>query len=485
MKNSRSLFFETLESRRLLATGEPSAEEQFMLELINRARLDPLGEVQRNVDVSDLNQGLPAGTISAAAKPPVAFHPQLIEAARNHNRWMLATGNFSHTGANGSTIEQRVVDAQYAPSGTFTVEENLSVRGTSGAVNLPAFVELMHNDLFKSTNGHRQTLMNPSLREIGISVEVGIFNGRNSAITTNKYATRGSQVFLTGVVYNDQVKADRFYTIGEGLGGVSVTAKRLSDGKLFTTSTYGAGGYQIELAPGVYEVQFSGGGVAGTISQLATLGNQNEKLDLNTANVSKLLLTLEQSIISEVGGNSNVTVTRQTTDLTNALTVSLNSSLTTEATVPATVTIPANEISATFILNAVDEAIVDLVQSSVILASAPGFANASVTVHVVDNDGPSLWRNPLNPFDVDGNGSLDPFDVLAVINRLARNGIGLLPNTPLNPPLFYDVNGDWQATPLDVLNVINAFNRLGTNGEGEASLGGSSTIVTPFTRIHF
>ncbi len=39
----RRLSFETLENRRLRAGADPTAEEQFMLELINRARLDPIG----------------------------------------------------------------------------------------------------------------------------------------------------------------------------------------------------------------------------------------------------------------------------------------------------------------------------------------------------------------------------------------------------------------------------------------------------------
>jgi hypothetical protein len=52
--------------------------------------------------------------------------------------------------------------------------------------------------------------MKPSLGEIGIAVDVDILNGRNSVVSTHKYASRGNQVFLTGVVFNDQVKADRF-----------------------------------------------------------------------------------------------------------------------------------------------------------------------------------------------------------------------------------------------------------------------------------
>lgn len=51
-----------------------------MLELVNTARTNPLGEAAR-LGI-DLNQGLTAGTIGTNAKPPLAFHPQLIAAAR-------------------------------------------------------------------------------------------------------------------------------------------------------------------------------------------------------------------------------------------------------------------------------------------------------------------------------------------------------------------------------------------------------------------
>jgi hypothetical protein len=46
-----------------------TAAEQLQLELINRARLDPVAEAAR-LGI-DLNEGLAAGTISAAAKQPL------------------------------------------------------------------------------------------------------------------------------------------------------------------------------------------------------------------------------------------------------------------------------------------------------------------------------------------------------------------------------------------------------------------------------
>ena len=71
-----------------------SAQEQLMLELINRARMNPVGEATR-LGIN-LNQGLPAGTISGAAKQVLAMNDLLVIATDNHSNWMLVNGQFAH-----------------------------------------------------------------------------------------------------------------------------------------------------------------------------------------------------------------------------------------------------------------------------------------------------------------------------------------------------------------------------------------------------
>ncbi len=82
----------------------------------------------------------------------------------------------------------------------------------------------------------------------------------------------------------------------------------------------------------------------------------------------------------------------------------------------------------------------------------------------------SAWQNPSEIFDVDDNKSIDPLDVLNLINYINSNGSGALPSTrPSNSPYGYlDVDGDLQVSPLDVLQVINLINAA-RNGEGEAT----------------
>lgn len=464
---SRRLFVEQLEQRNLFAASEPTSDEQLMLELINRARLDPVGELQRNLRVNDLNAGLPPGTISANPKQPVAFNLNLIDAARGHNRWMLATGTFSHTGQNGTSTIDRVAASGYGSPAAFLTGENLAFSGASGVPDVPDLVQKTHDDLFADA-GHREILLDPKYREVGVAVDVGSFLNLNGVMTTHNYAVKGSTLFLTGVVYNDQVTADRFYTVGEGIGSITVSAKRQSDGAIVSTTTFGSGGYQIELAAGVYEVQFAGAGLPGTILQIVTIRDENVKVDLNTSQIPVLSLSVDNSVIQERGGLAKAMVTRRTSDLSAPLTVTFNSSRTSEATVPASVIIPANQTSATFDISAVDDSVVDLTQSSLITATAPSSVAASTTIQVIDDDGPSIWKNQRDAFDVNNDGTVAPLDVLLIINYIKRNGIGLAPNTQLVPPVFADTDGDWFISPIDVLLVINTLNRRSRGAsEGE------------------
>jgi hypothetical protein len=89
----------------------------------------------------------------------------------------------------------------------------------------------------------------------------------------------------------------------------------------------------------------------------------------------------------------------------------------------------------------------------------------------------SGWQNPVNPFDVNGDGYVTPQDVLLLINEINRGGGEgpLAPRTPEQPgaPYFLDVLGNGYLTPNDVLQVINYINRGGIEQEpsGEGAEG--------------
>lgn len=256
--------------------AQPTAHEQYFLELVNRARANPGAEAAR-LGI-DLNQGLAAGSISNAAKQPLAMNQWLNDSAQTHSDWMLATDTFSHTGAGGSSAGDRMKAAGYAFTGSWTWGENISIRwgGTPTATN--ALVEGFHDGLFRSA-GHRQNLLSDGFKEVGIGLGFGEYKGSNGADATQNFARSGSTTFLTGVAFDDR-DGDRFYDPGEGLGKLGVSVKS-SAGTTYATTTWDAGGYQVALPAGDYTVTFSGGGLAAPVTKAVRIGTSNVKVDID------------------------------------------------------------------------------------------------------------------------------------------------------------------------------------------------------------
>jgi serralysin len=239
--------------------AQPTVYEQLILELINRARLDPAAEAAR-LGVG-LNDGLSAGAITATQKQPLVFNAFLNDAAGSHSQWMLSTDTFSHTGAGGSNPGARMTAANYTFSGSWAWGENIVWSGTTGTLDVATSAAQHHDSLFASA-GHRTNILNDNFREIGIDSQTGEFSGYNALMTTEDFALSGTTRFITGVVMND-LNHDLFHGIGEGVGGIGVSAR--SAGSTVTSrTTWAAGGYGLSLdKDGAYDILFSGSGIAG------------------------------------------------------------------------------------------------------------------------------------------------------------------------------------------------------------------------------
>jgi uncharacterized protein YkwD len=290
LKNAgRACSMEPLEGRRLLTASTPTALEQYMLELINRARANPVAEASR--DGIDLNEGLAAGTISTAAKQPLAFNPDLITSARGHSQWMIDNQLFQHDGPGTTDPGTRMQGAGYDFSGAYGWGENIAEEGSTGSIDTTADTESEENNLFIDSSepgrGHRVNIEDPTYQEVGVGIATGVFDGYNAELSTQDFAYSGTSAFLTGVAFNDSVKADNFYEPGEGLGGVTITARRSSDGAIFSTQTWTSGGYTLDLAPGMYQITAFEPGLSGTASGgSVTIGQQNVEVDFNSANAA-------------------------------------------------------------------------------------------------------------------------------------------------------------------------------------------------------
>ncbi|KKL06721.1 hypothetical protein LCGC14_2593200 [marine sediment metagenome] len=275
--------FEPLEQRVLLSAVSPSAQEQYLLELTNRARSDPPAEAARYGIA--LNEGVPASeTITGSPKQPLAPNQFLTDSARKHSEWMLVN-TFGHPGKDGSMPWDRMEAAGYVfipPSGS---SENLASYGTKPAVPDPTeATAMLHEILFVDTDypdrGHRTNMVDPDLKELGTGIAAGVYDTFNTVMGTENFAYSAGDSFVTGVGYADTLVDDDFYTPSEGLAGLTVTATRQSDGAEFVTTTFSAGGYALALPSGTYDIVGTGPGLGGKVTYAdVVMGTSNIKLD--------------------------------------------------------------------------------------------------------------------------------------------------------------------------------------------------------------
>lgn len=274
-----------------------TAAEQYELELINRARLDPEAEAARH-GIS-LNEGLAPGTINGDAKQVLAPNASLEAAAQSHSEWMLSADVFSHTGSGGSSAGNRMAAAGYVFTGSWGWSENLSVALSSAPLDLETAIEQQHADLFLSES-HRTNTMNGQMREIGIAQVQGQFTYQgvsygNSSMLTLNFAYSGTTVFVTGVAYDD-ADNDAFYGIGEGLAGILFTAAGITDG------SEAAGGYSVGVTPAsaVSVSVTQGSATLATLTMDVSTGNGKLDLVLGANDVWRLELSASATLVSGV-----------------------------------------------------------------------------------------------------------------------------------------------------------------------------------------
>lgn len=346
---------------------QPSAQEQYLLELVNAARANPAAEGQMLANVSDPEilryyQYYHVGTSQLvsdfngyAAKPPLAFNSALNASSRNQSLYMASAGVQTHNSADGSTFDKRITAQGYEWSG---VGENIYAYSTDvffGHVGLMA-------DWGVPSLDHRANVMNyeggyPTYREIGISCVLSSLKGFGPLVITQDFGTpRDSSVaYLTGVVYQDGNGSGN-YDEGEGLANVTITP----DGGNFYAVTAAAGGFVIPLptsGSGTLTITASGGPLGSPRTKtVAYTAGTNVKVDFTTADpasaaptVPTVTISAPIKLTSANGTTAQITVTRSG-DSSAALNVALGfggtavNGVDTNA-LPSQVTIPAGSAS--------------------------------------------------------------------------------------------------------------------------------------------
>lgn len=236
---------------------EPSAVEQAVLEWVNRTRTQP-GVEAECLDL-DLNTGLPADTLDAQPRPPLAFDPRLSAAAGQAGQDGLAQPLAARLTAAGFPLDDLLALGEATASASAT-EAN-------------ARLSLVQDALFLQPEA-RQTLLDPNFSLFGADLT----ENTDTALFTAVFAARDAEALplLTGVVYGDD-NANNRYDPGEGLGNIIVRLG--ADGT--ETHTQSAGGYALPYSGGGWqEVIFSGLPLVAPVRHDFFGTGDNVKLDL-------------------------------------------------------------------------------------------------------------------------------------------------------------------------------------------------------------
>jgi len=254
------------------AYGDPTAAEQYMLELINAMRADPDGAAATYG--IDLNEGLDPGTISNTPKEPLAMNDDLLSAAGKHTRDMYIRDFFDHENPDGLWPSDRCEAEGYSRY----VGENIalaSVNGMTEADGVEYLLELLFVDEGIEDRGHRVNLLRSTFSEVGVGFSRGEYETWDCYVNTQNFGSDNGP-FVTGVCYSDMNGNGR-YDLGEGLAGVLVTA----DGNHTYTGT--AGGYAVPVS-GVFSVTALGNGIDSIVSNISVT-DENVKVDFTPLGV--------------------------------------------------------------------------------------------------------------------------------------------------------------------------------------------------------
>lgn len=290
--------------------------EQYILELINDARLDPLGNAARYISSyspltssdPDIQAALSFFQVNGTALlnayqaltpvKPLAWSSTLNAAAAGHNAQMIAADSQSHQLPGEASLGTRATNAGYV--GWNGVGENIFAYADSALYGHAGFMVDWGSgpNGMQNPAGHRINIMSSTFREVGISAttETNPATGVGPLVITQDFGYRsgGPQVFVLGVAFTDS-DHNRFYTPGEGLGTLSVSVSH--PGGIAATTSATSGGYSVGVASGLSTITLTGGGLAGATTVQGTFATgTNVKIDV----VDGTTIRVSESVI--VGG---------------------------------------------------------------------------------------------------------------------------------------------------------------------------------------
>ncbi len=426
---------------RIVLSFNPTGMEQELLQLVNRFRTDPQGELTRLVDrlnpissperyiMEELQFWGVSGTAlaeqwkSLTPVPPLAWSESLYSSAHAHNAAMIQHDDQQHQFPGEEDPGQRMRDEGYnwrrwGENIYAFPRSNLEVHG--------GFVI----DWGTGPNGiqdpphHRDNLLNGSFQHIGIAVahvsDDAAHNVGPLVVTQDLgQPLVASDAFVVGAVFN-QIDDSPWYRRDSGYGQVTITIE--GTGGTFQTSSMAAGGYQLQLPPGTYHGYATGGDLPTMlISDEFVIGAANVAIDFKYPR-DQAALPIAQADIVATHLATGIVIDVVAND--EALRGHIDAESVTISTWPAHGRLtPSNEGGGTFFYEPdSDFQGVDGFEYQVKDSRAMQSNTATARVLVLDFfEHP--WHNPWTPLDVNGDDIVSPVDVLLVIHDLNTAGV--------------------------------------------------------------
>jgi hypothetical protein len=265
----------------------PTAEQQFMLEMINRMRTNPAAELDFLVNMSapgtwdspksdhaTVAAALEFYGVSASAlttqwaglspTAPLAWNDSLSSAAANYSNVMVNADQQAH-GLDGLSLQQRITSTGYTNQ-LLEIGESVFAKAVDASHAHAALAIDWGPDGGSGTGiqpgaTHRAALMDPFFKEIGIgfqtiTIPIGNTEADGPMVLTEHFATSYrsnsvnliSDAILTGVIYEDSITANSFYTPGEGISGALVFVyDNVTNALVASGQTNSVGGFNITL----------------------------------------------------------------------------------------------------------------------------------------------------------------------------------------------------------------------------------------------
>jgi uncharacterized protein YkwD len=284
---------EHLEKREVLTAGGPTAEAQYMLEVLNLVRTNPAAgaewvqskaDADTQANLSYYNVDLNAVKATIAASPrrqPLAWDERLAAAAQGHSDDMATNRFQSHDGSDGSNLDQRLDRAGF--TNRAKAAENAFAYAKSADNAMQAFLI----DWGVKDAGHRRNILQPDATDdqngsdaVGLGItDAGRLGFGPKVVTQNFARQNGAKAQILGVVYEDADRNGRF-SLKEGRGDISITVKNTASGQATTLESWDAGGYQTPVEPGRYEVTARVGSRV-VNRQTVDVNRANVKVDFN------------------------------------------------------------------------------------------------------------------------------------------------------------------------------------------------------------